>query len=478
MVSVNPMYKRARARARSSNDSGATALVALESLYGEVAAGVVGDTACPGGRHDVPARLRSTRRRRRDPAARRRRARPPRGHPRPARARPRARRRDARAGRPRPRRRRLPHLHLGHDRPAEGRDEHARQRRVQRAGLPRLDAPRTRTTASSAPRRCSTSPASSATSRVAMLVPMPLVLFYRFEPGAALELAERARPTFTIAAITAFIALLNHPDADEPRPLVARRRSTAAARRSRRRPSRRSRSASGAYIHNIYGLTETTSPSHAVPLDRRAPVDESSGALSVGVPGVQHGRAHRRRGRRGAAARRGRRVRHERPAGRARLLGEARGDRARAARRRAADRRRRLHGRPTAGSTSSTARRTRSTPRATRSGRARSRTSSTGTRRCARPRSSACRTSTAARPSRRSSASRTARSAERRRAHRVLQGADGRLQVPAAGRDPRRDPEDRDRQDPAARAARLTPERHRPPGGGGRPGPGWEPSVG
>jgi long-chain acyl-CoA synthetase len=40
----------------------------------------------------------------------------------------------------------------------------------------------------------------------------------------------------------------------------------------------------GAYIHNIYGLTETTSPSHCVPIGTRAPVDEASGALSVGVP--------------------------------------------------------------------------------------------------------------------------------------------------------------------------------------------------
>ena len=40
----------------------------------------------------------------------------------------------------------------------------------------------------------------------------------------------------------------------------------------------------GHYIHNIYGLTETTSPSHAVPLHGAAPVDEASGALSVGVP--------------------------------------------------------------------------------------------------------------------------------------------------------------------------------------------------
>ena len=40
----------------------------------------------------------------------------------------------------------------------------------------------------------------------------------------------------------------------------------------------------GTYIHNIYGLTETTSPSHCVPIGTRAPVDPASGALSVGVP--------------------------------------------------------------------------------------------------------------------------------------------------------------------------------------------------
>jgi long-chain acyl-CoA synthetase len=40
----------------------------------------------------------------------------------------------------------------------------------------------------------------------------------------------------------------------------------------------------GLYIYNVYGLTETNSPSHLVPWERRAPVDRESGALSVGVP--------------------------------------------------------------------------------------------------------------------------------------------------------------------------------------------------
>jgi long-chain acyl-CoA synthetase len=40
----------------------------------------------------------------------------------------------------------------------------------------------------------------------------------------------------------------------------------------------------GLYIHNFYGLTETSSPSHGVPREADAPVDTASGALSVGVP--------------------------------------------------------------------------------------------------------------------------------------------------------------------------------------------------
>ena len=42
--------------------------------------------------------------------------------------------------------------------------------------------------------------------------------------------------------------------------------------------------ATGAYIHNTYGLTETAAPSHLVPRGERAPVDPESGALSVGRP--------------------------------------------------------------------------------------------------------------------------------------------------------------------------------------------------
>jgi long-chain acyl-CoA synthetase len=118
---------------------------------------------------------------------------------------------------------------------------------------------------------------------VAMLVPMPLLLFYRFDPGVALDIAERHRPTFTIAAITAFIAMLNHPSAPERdiSSLVKLYSGGAPIPAAAVEAFERT---FGLYIRNGYGLTETTSPSHVVPLGRRAPVDKGSGALSVGVP--------------------------------------------------------------------------------------------------------------------------------------------------------------------------------------------------
>jgi len=118
---------------------------------------------------------------------------------------------------------------------------------------------------------------------LAALVPAPVVLGYRFDAPETARLVERHRPTFTVGAITAFIALLHDPEvraadlssltkigsggAPVPASVVAEWEEL-----------------TGTYIHHVYGLTETTSPSHAVPLGERAPVDPASGALSVGVP--------------------------------------------------------------------------------------------------------------------------------------------------------------------------------------------------
>jgi long-chain acyl-CoA synthetase len=118
---------------------------------------------------------------------------------------------------------------------------------------------------------------------VAMLAGIPVVLFHRFDAGHALSLAERWRATFTIASITAFLALMDHPDAGR-RDLSRLRKVCSGGAPVAPATVERWERLTGSYIHNFYGLTETTSPSHAVPLGRRAPVDPDSGALSVGLP--------------------------------------------------------------------------------------------------------------------------------------------------------------------------------------------------
>ena len=273
----------------------------------------------------------------------------------------RARRRAARPGRAPARRRRLPHLHVGHHRPAQGRDEHARQRRVQlrrpTATGCRLDARRRRA------RRRAAVPhhrAHRGTSTVALLVPMPLVLGLPVRPG------DDARPRSSAtgrrsrsASITVFIALMNDPLGDAGHARLAdqglqRRRADRAQRRRAR-----SRQRFGAYIHNIYGLTETTSPSHGVPMRQPRPGrSRPRGALSVGVPIFNTVvRIVDEDGKDVPAGEVGEFVTIG-PAGRAPATGTSRRRPRTPSRRRAAHRRRRVHGRPTAGSTSSTARRT------------------------------------------------------------------------------------------------------------------------
>lgn len=118
---------------------------------------------------------------------------------------------------------------------------------------------------------------------VTMLTGAPLVLDHRFDAARVLELVERHRCTFTVAAVTAYLAMLAEPGL-EGRDLSSLAKAytggapvpAAAAAEWRRR--------TGGRLHNVYGLTETTSPSHAVPLGADAPVDPASGALSIGVP--------------------------------------------------------------------------------------------------------------------------------------------------------------------------------------------------
>ncbi len=118
---------------------------------------------------------------------------------------------------------------------------------------------------------------------VALLTGMPLVIAHRFEPGVVLDAIREHRPSFTVGAITVFISLSSQAgvtagDFSSFRILYSGGAPIAPA------VVEQFRAKTGLYIHNIYGLTETNSPSHIVPLKAEAPVDPTSGALSVGVP--------------------------------------------------------------------------------------------------------------------------------------------------------------------------------------------------
>jgi long-chain acyl-CoA synthetase len=117
----------------------------------------------------------------------------------------------------------------------------------------------------------------------ALLLGAPLVLFHRFEPALAIDVIREERPTFTVGSITVFIALMNAPNA-EREALASLEKIWSGGAPIPPSTVTAFSAAFGQYIHNIYGLTETTSPSHGVPAGAEAPVDEASGALSVGVP--------------------------------------------------------------------------------------------------------------------------------------------------------------------------------------------------
>ena len=118
---------------------------------------------------------------------------------------------------------------------------------------------------------------------IALLAGCPLVLAHRFEPHVVMDAIREHRPTFTVGSITVFISLSGLEGATKEdwssfRMVYSGGAPIAPA------VTDQFQEKTGLYIHNIYGLTETNSPSHAVPLGVKAPVDPSSGALSVGVP--------------------------------------------------------------------------------------------------------------------------------------------------------------------------------------------------
>ncbi len=115
----------------------------------------------------------------------------------------------------------------------------------------------------------------------------PLVLYYRFDPKTTFQMIDKWKATCTIGAITVFIALMNDPEIGKY-DLSSFRKVYSGGAPVIPAVVERFEKLTGTYIHNVYGLTETTSPATLVPLGLRAPVDPSTGAIAIGVPIPSH----------------------------------------------------------------------------------------------------------------------------------------------------------------------------------------------
>lgn len=109
-----------------------------------------------------------------------------------------------------------------------------------------------------------------------------LVLNYRFHPQVMLDCLLEHQPSFTVGTITAYNALMSAPGSTREHFSSFKKLLSGGA------PTPPSLAQafykhSGVPLHNGYGLTETTAGVTMVPYGLDAPVDEESGALSVGV---------------------------------------------------------------------------------------------------------------------------------------------------------------------------------------------------
>jgi long-chain acyl-CoA synthetase len=118
---------------------------------------------------------------------------------------------------------------------------------------------------------------------LAMLTGSPLVLFYRFDVNEACRLAALHRATFTVSAITAFIALLNS-DALAKYDLKRLTKLYTGGAPTPASVLEDWHGRTGVRIQPMYGLTEATSPTHMTPHGAIPPIDPHTGAMAIGVP--------------------------------------------------------------------------------------------------------------------------------------------------------------------------------------------------
>jgi long-chain acyl-CoA synthetase len=118
---------------------------------------------------------------------------------------------------------------------------------------------------------------------ISLLTDTTLVLAGRFHPEVALEAFAEHRVTFTIGSITAYNAIHELPQAG-PEHFTSVKTLYSGGAPIPPATVERFQERFGVYIHNGYGMTETTSAVIAVPPGRSAPIHLPSGTLSIGMP--------------------------------------------------------------------------------------------------------------------------------------------------------------------------------------------------
>lgn len=118
---------------------------------------------------------------------------------------------------------------------------------------------------------------------LALINDTTLVLANRFHPEVALDAFVEHEVTFTIGSITAYNAMSQVPTARAEHFASAKHLYSGGAPIP---PAtvERFEERFGVYLHNGYGLTETSSCVIAVPPGTRAPIHQPSGTLSIGRP--------------------------------------------------------------------------------------------------------------------------------------------------------------------------------------------------
>ena len=118
---------------------------------------------------------------------------------------------------------------------------------------------------------------------ISLLTDTTLVLAGRFHPEVALEAFAEHGVTYTIGSITAYNAIYELPQAG-PEHFASAKALYSGGAPIPPATVERFEERFGVYLHNGYGMTETTSAVIAVPPGERAPVHLPSGTLSIGKP--------------------------------------------------------------------------------------------------------------------------------------------------------------------------------------------------